>query len=277
MLNFFLAKKKFHKTCFSTYLNNGKPLYPIVAPLPDVIQFGLSNTCNLHCVFCHQHYPGSQINNVRFTPELFSLMKKTLPYIKEAAFHDSSEFFIDPKFSHIVKLCNKHKVAISLNTNGTYLPETHVTLLRKIKTQLNITISLDATDKNTYLKLRRFSFEKTLKNAEILIDIIKYKQNTLASTDKTHIISAFVIMKENIDQAIDFLHLSKKMGFDQVQYYRLIQKDPCFNNNNFDFDYMEQGPWNFKEKYNTIIDGLNRESKILNLHCLIPAKYPITS
>ena len=62
---------------YTDYLS-GSPedAFPLDAPLPDKIQFGLSNRCNLKCTYCVDHYPGFAAPDRNFTSRSVEEMKK---------------------------------------------------------------------------------------------------------------------------------------------------------------------------------------------------------
>ncbi len=272
-----MKKNNLNSLCYSNYRLSSEALYPIVAPLPDDLQFGLSNRCNFNCVFCGEHRPGNKPNPRQFSGDMFKMMRSILPNIKEAAFHENSEFFIDPHFSEILKICSDSDVTLSLNTNGSWLSERQIRLIENYKGHINIAISLDAAYSTTYRKLRGFDFNKVIANSQKIVNIIsnkeKYKKRVWCPT---HTTAAFIIMKENKNEAVEFLKMVNEMGFDRVSYYRLHDTgDWTCSRNGFVFDYQAQGSWNFKEEYNELIKELKRLAEQYGILAWLPELYPL--
>jgi MoaA/NifB/PqqE/SkfB family radical SAM enzyme len=165
------------KKSFSYYSTQFPNDFPVIAPLPDDLQIGLSNICNFKCLFCAEHRPGHRPEVCRFSDSMYKLLKNVLPHIKQAAFHENSEFFLDPHFEEILQLCSQHRVTVSLNTNASYLSENQKQILNEYKGHINIAISLDAAKRDTYWKLRGYDFEKVIKNSKTLIRIISEKKS----------------------------------------------------------------------------------------------------
>jgi radical SAM protein with 4Fe4S-binding SPASM domain len=262
--------------CFSDYSMDHPGRYPLIAPLPNDLQFGLSNNCNFHCVFCGDHRPGHAIKKRRFSTEMDNMMRRLLPHLKQAAFHENSEFFIDSNFSDILQICRENRVTVSLNTNASYLTENQIHAIENHSGHINIAVSLDAATRKTYWKLRGYDFDKVLANASVLVSIVSrnaaYKKRVWCDT---HTTAAFIIMKENKTEALDFLHMADEMGFDRVSYYRLHEgSDWSCTRGDFNFEYSEQGPWHFKDEYNRILGKLKKESIRLGILSWLPEPYP---
>ncbi len=250
--------------------------WPIRAPLPQDLQLGLSNACNLKCTFCSEHYPGFQPKPTRFGEPMFEMMRRLLPELSEAAFHENSEFLVDPAFAEVVGLCTRHDVTLSLNTNARTIPPSNLELLRAHRAHLNIAISLDAVRSETYWKVRGADFERVLANARDLVDVVRNNPNHEPGVwCKTHTTAAFIIMRENKDEAVDFLHLAADLGVDRVSFYRLHEGgDWVTRRGEFTFDYDAQGPWTFKAEYNALIKKLRREAEAMKLLYWLPEPYP---
>jgi radical SAM protein with 4Fe4S-binding SPASM domain len=268
-----------HKTLnqsFTDFSADHPGRYPLIAPFPDDLQFGLSNICNLHCVFCGEHRPGNPLQKREFSKEMHGMMRRLLPHLKQAAFHENSEFFIDPHFSEILQICSENQVTVSLNTNCSCLTEKQIHALEDHTGQINIAISLDSATRNTYTKLRGYDFDKVLANASVLVSIVSgkasYKKRVWCDT---HTTAAFIIMRENMAEVMDFLHMVNEMGFDRVSYYRLHEGGNWVSTRgDFTFEYQEQGPWHFKEEYNKIIRNLEKECIRLGILSWLPEPYP---
>ncbi|BBO66731.1 hypothetical protein DSCA_06610 [Desulfosarcina alkanivorans] len=251
--------------------------YPLVAPLPDDLQFGLSNVCNLTCVFCGEHRIGHPVKVRRFSAAMRRMMMGLIPHVREAAFHENSEFFLDRDFVPILELCSRHGVTLSLNTNASRLTAGQIDALEDYKAHLNIAISLDAARPATYAKLRGGRFEKVWDHAQTLVDIVRRKPAYRSRVwCPTHTTAAFIIMGENRSEAMEFLEMVDAAGFDRVSFYRLHDSgDWQCRRGEFAFDYQAQGSWNFKAEYNELVRDLETEARKRGILCWLPEPYPL--
>ena len=250
--------------------------FPLIAPLPDDLQFGLSNVCNLTCVFCGEHRIGHRLQVRRFSPAMRRMMMALIPHIREAAFHENSEFFLERDFVSILELCSRHGVTLSLNTNASRLTGGQIRTLEDYGAHINIAVSLDAATAATYSKLRGGDFQKVWGNARTLVDIVRRKAGYQPRVwCPTHTTAAFIIMRENRSEAFEFLEMVDAVGFDRVSFYRLHESGnwQC-RRGDFTFDYQTQGPWNFKREYNELIRQLEEEARRRGILHWLPEPYP---
>lgn len=141
---------------------------------PTVMEFELSNKCNLACVMCKGEL-SSTIRKVRDElPELQSpydnnftkQLEEFIPYLREAKFLGGEPFLIDVYYEiwdRIIEI--NPKVEITITTNGTAYNGKIERVLESLR--CNIIISIDSFFKETYEKIRlRGNYERVMENLE---------------------------------------------------------------------------------------------------------------
>ena len=142
---------------------------------PAVLDFEISNTCNLECIMCSGENSSSirtNRENLSYLPPIYDDMfveqlKEFIPHIKEAKFFGGEPFLISIYYDIwelIIKLNPKAKITVV--TNATILNEKIKDLLNK--GNFTISASIDSFTKSTYEKIRQNS------SFDIVVENIKY-------------------------------------------------------------------------------------------------------
>lgn len=151
---------------------------------PKVMEFELSNTCNLECVMCSGHFSSSIRKNREmkspltspYNDEFVSQLEEFVPYLKEARFLGGEPFLIDIYYQiwEMILRVNP-QLKISITTNGSVLNNKNKELLNKLN--CGIIISVDSIVKETYEKIRINAKHETLmKNFEWLYNYSQTKR-----------------------------------------------------------------------------------------------------
>lgn len=138
---------------------------------PVMLDFEISNTCNLECIMCNGENSSLIRKNVENLPpisnpynDLFiEQIIEFIPHLKEARFVGGESFLMDINYKIWKKIVEINpKVEISVLTNGTILNE-------KIKEIINqgnfrISLSIDSFNKQTYESIRKNADLETVTN-----------------------------------------------------------------------------------------------------------------
>lgn len=141
---------------------------------PSMLDFEISNTCNLECVMClgensssirlnRDHLPACQQH---YDENFVEQLKEFIPYLSEARFSGGEPFLI-PLYYDIWERISaiNPKTKISILTNATILNDKIISLLSK--GNFNVSVSFDSFNKDTYEKIRKNAdFNTALKNLE---------------------------------------------------------------------------------------------------------------
>ena len=139
---------------------------------PKVIEFELSNRCNLECIMCSGRV-SSQIQIKRENQELMKMqydssfvnqLEEFIPHLEEAKFFGGEPFLINIYYEiweRIIKI--KPSVRIIVQTNATILNDRIKNIFHK--SNMSVSISLDSLVKENYEKIRiNADFDKTMEN-----------------------------------------------------------------------------------------------------------------
>lgn len=141
---------------------------------PVMLDFEISNTCNLECIMCNGENSSLIRKNVENLPPIsnpyndifIEQIIEFIPHLKEARFVGGESFLMDINYKIWKKIVEINpKVEISVLTNGTLLNEK----INKIINQGNfrISLSIDSFNKQTYESIRKNAdFETVTNNLE---------------------------------------------------------------------------------------------------------------
>ncbi|MES2622264.1 MAG: radical SAM protein [Bacteroidota bacterium] len=155
---------------------------------PKVMEFELSNTCNLECVMCNGYFSSSIRKNREKLPAIESPynekfvdeLEEFIPHLTDAKFLGGEPFMIDIYLSiweRILKI--NPSIRIHITTNGTFLNNRIKNLLEGL--HAGIIMSMDSVVKETYQKIRvNGNYEKVMENLEYFMDYSKRKKTFIS-------------------------------------------------------------------------------------------------
>jgi len=140
---------------------------------PTMMEFLVSNQCNLECVMCKGEYSSLIRKNREKLPPLITpyddefvkQLEEFIPYLYETRFSGSGEAFsIDVNYKIWGNIIKKNpKCIIMVQTNGTILTDRVKDILSRGNFQIGV--SLDSLNKETYEAIRlNANFEKVMDN-----------------------------------------------------------------------------------------------------------------
>lgn len=162
--------------------------YPELANrFPSLMEFELSNICNLECIMCSGEFSSSIRKNRERMPvipqvygsKFVEQLKKFIPWLSEVKFYGGEPFMVDIYYEiwdQIILLNPSCK--ISVQTNATTLNSRLKALLERKNFDLNI--SLDSLNKEKYESIRiNARFESVMENIEYFRKYAKEKNTFL--------------------------------------------------------------------------------------------------
>lgn len=155
---------------------------------PKVMEFELSNRCNLECVMCNGYFSSSIRKNREKLPPLESPyndsfvdeLDEFIPHLTDAKFLGGEPFMIDIylKIWERIRELNPN-MRIHITTNGTFLTDRVKKLLEGLRA--GIILSTDSVNRETYNKIRiNGQFDKVMGHMEYFREYAKRK-NTFIS------------------------------------------------------------------------------------------------
>ncbi len=153
-------------------------------PYPSLLEFELSNECNLECVMCHglssslirsKREKLPPLNNV-YDDSFMAQLDVFIPHLYEAKFFGGEPFLIEiylKIWEQMVRL--NPAIRIAVQTNGTVLNNRTKDLLER--GHFNIGVSIDGADKATYEAIRiNGKYEQVMDNLHYFHDYCKRKK-----------------------------------------------------------------------------------------------------
>jgi len=155
---------------------------------PKVMEFELSNQCNLECVMCNGYFSSSIRKNREHLPAINSVyddrfvdeLEEFIPHLTDAKFLGGEPFMIDiylKIWERILKI--NPGIRIHITTNATFLNQRIKDLLEGL--HAGIILSVDSVNPDTYRKIRvNGNFEKVMENLEYFRDYTARKKTFIS-------------------------------------------------------------------------------------------------
>lgn len=173
---------------------------------PYMIDWAITNECNLNCLHCRgmdeEELNGETI--LRVAKEVSSLKP-------EWVIIEGGEPLLCGELLSVIDIIHKNGIKIYLISNGMLLTDEFAEKCSQL--DVNLMLSIDGADKETYEKIRKgASFEKLKEAAQIA-----KKHNILNSCNVT-------IGKHNFHKTSEFFKFASKIGFKKITFIGL---KPC--------------------------------------------------
>ncbi len=178
---------------------------------PTVMEFELSNTCNLECVMCNGDY-SSLIRKNRenrdpllepYDTAFVDQLEEFIPYLEEVKFYGGEPFLIDIYYDiweRIIAI--KPDIRVQIQTNGTVLHKRTRTILEKGNFYINV--SLDSVSKGNCERIRVNS-----KFEHIMDNIAFFRQYCRSKGTDFRLSSC--IMQQNYWEAADLIRFANSL------------------------------------------------------------------
>lgn len=141
---------------------------------PSVMQFELSNVCNLECTMCTGEFSSSIRKNREKLPAIPSLyddafieqLREFIPHLSYAKFYGGEPFLVDEYYKIWVLIAELNpNIKVEIQTNATIMNNRVKQVLGQLK--CNINISIDSLQKETYESIRvNAKYETVWENIE---------------------------------------------------------------------------------------------------------------
>ncbi len=188
---------------------------------PSVMEFELSNLCNLECIMCNGDY-SSLIREKRekrpplinpYTDEFVKQLEEFIPHLHMVKFYGGEPFLVDIYYKIWEKIIEiKPSIIISIQTNATILNQKVKRLLEK--GNFHIGISIDSLKKEKYESIRiNAKFERVIEN------ILWFKEYT--QKRNTFFGISACAMTNNWEELPAFVRFSNALNA-QVYFHNLI-------------------------------------------------------
>ena len=158
-----------------------------LASMPKVIEFEISNICNLECTMCNGYFSSLIRKNREHLPPLKSPYDKAfveqledfIPHLTEARFLGGEPFLIKTYYriwDRIIQL--NPDIVVCITTNGTVLNERVKGVLERLRA--HIIVSIDSLEKESYERIRvGASYDRVMENLGYFRDYTRRKKTDI--------------------------------------------------------------------------------------------------
>jgi len=183
------CQDQFDDENYDSILSVNYDVIPFNKDYPTLMEFEISNICNLGCIMCDErfstfiaaskHLP---IQKMPYDKAFVDQLDEFIPYLNEAKFLGGEPFLIPIYYDIWEKITSINpNCRIVVQTNGTVLPEKAKPILEKGNFHFNV--SIDSFQKETYESIRvNAILEKTMENFGYIYDLCKKKNNYIGVT-----------------------------------------------------------------------------------------------
>jgi sulfatase maturation enzyme AslB (radical SAM superfamily) len=157
------------------------------ARYPRLVEFELTNTCNLECVMCSGRVSSTIRKNREnaqplpnpYNDEFVTQLEEFIPHMKQANFYGGEPFLIDIYYKIWDKMMKMNpRCNLYILTNATIYNDKVERVLQNLN--LSIGVSIDAMDKQLYEKIRKnANYETVIKNIYRFADYCNNKGKAL--------------------------------------------------------------------------------------------------
>jgi Radical SAM superfamily len=180
----------------------------------EVIRFDPNNTCNLHCVYCHNPRSDEQIDGSRFHEFLHTKVGRVGSFQVGCIMEPTMDKRLADFVLQIAESPAKPERDFLLQTNGILLHRhDHAKMRRAGLTRLSV--SMDAANPET---------QKELRNGTSLAKVLRNVKEFMAACPETSAEFITTVTRSNIDSLSELVVLGLEMGikrfiFREVFYY----------------------------------------------------------
>jgi MoaA/NifB/PqqE/SkfB family radical SAM enzyme len=219
-----------------------------LAPSPSAVTFEITTRCNLACVMCVHGSPAGMSHKRDAPKSMVDFVLSQLDSLKEVHPTGVGEPMMAPGFWEIVDaLSGRTGPLLTFNTNGILLTKTNVARLAKAPIG-RVNVSIDAADELTYRRIRGSDMAKTINGLDRLVEMVRQ----MPKINQIRVAISMVLMRENIEEAADFVRLAHEHGVRAVYFEHMTESLDetgawTIKKDNFIFNYEEQRLFNDPE------------------------------
>ncbi len=231
---------------------------------PTRVTIETTAICNLRCVMCPHSIDAVQ-RPKHLSVEMFDSVRETLPSARWIQLNGIGEPLTSPSLWLALEDPDiSEDTEIIFNTNMTILNQKRIDRLLAVKAKLILNVSLDSPNPLTYRRIRGAPFEEAIDNLKALI---------AARGDRPYprLMLNMTLMRENIEEIVDFVDMVKALGADEAVFWHLNQMSEeemakyRQSRDNWEFDYAAQGLWNHPGLSNRMIRAAIERGKALGV------------
>ena len=198
-------------------VDNNQSLYNKMSDYPKVLPIGHDSSCNLCCETCRKNvYFAKDQERKEISRATERILKDYMEKCNFLILAGDGEVFASPDYKMIYtnKKCNPKY--IRLLTNGTLFNEDNWILFKQgKKSQIMLTVSIDAATKETYSKIRKGNFDQLKENMIFASKLRKLQELRYFRIN-------FVVQRENYKEMIPFVQWGEELGVDEIFFTKIL-------------------------------------------------------
>lgn len=177
---------------------------------PRSITVVLTNKCNLKCKMCYVWK-----NIWSMTDKHIDEIKRIMPYLEYITWH-GGEVFLHNRFLELFDFAQECNIQQEVITNGLLLNDKIIK--KMVDFGIQLTISIDGINKDTYEKIRMgASFEKLQNN---LMLIQQYRQKKESNTFRIRMNT--ILSRDNYLDLLSFIEFAHEYNINEIYFFPLI-------------------------------------------------------
>lgn len=182
---------------------------------PFEVALGITNRCNLDCVFCPRRFGRRPPGNMSLDL-LKNLLAQVAPYVDAVDLSFDGEPFLHPQWVECVEACHQRGIRAILQTNALLMDESLAREVLAVGVD-SITFSIDAATPETYFRLKPAGdFERVVANAERFLRLARSRSRRPVMTVQ------FIRTPENAPEVETFLRHWRGRGADYIRVKPLM-------------------------------------------------------
>jgi MoaA/NifB/PqqE/SkfB family radical SAM enzyme len=217
----------------------------VVDHLPFYYAVHLNMPCNQRCIMCVPdfNHPRDVLPFERFV-ELYEQIKDFAEHITLIG----GETFMYPWIEEALELLAGSPIAVTIHTNSFMLNDRVIPGLLRLH-ELDLKCSIDAATATTYRRIRgRNHFDQVTANMRHFSEVSRNRP-------EMHLITVFVVMRENLDEVLPFIDFAKTLHPHRVEFHpvRHVSSWQVQNGTGWHFDGSVQSCESFRDEYNEVM------------------------
>ncbi len=241
-----LCKTLLEQKAFGSLLINKYDHYSFSrSSYPRIIEFELSNKCNLSCIMCDSNLSSgiekAECNNISgnqfYGEKFFEDLEEIIPHLHLAEFTGGDPLIIG-EYYRILELIKKLNpdCSILITTNANTYNQKVEWILNNFK-KINFNVSIDSLDAENYSKIRRNGdLNKAMQNLERFIEYSR--------KNKTYLNILVCPMTVNFHEMADFVNFANEKNI--CVFYHTVVKPKHLSLKYNKNDYIKKNIKNFK-------------------------------
>ncbi len=186
-----------------------------VSTVPELVEIGIDRSCNYYCESCRDAIITADATKLQKMEKIKDklLASGWIENAKQILIGGTGEPFFSNIYRSLIFDYNGKRNTIIIRTNGSLLDRKTFEELRKIYSQVNIIISIDAASEETYRRLRRSNIPDSWNN---LMNNLFLLSEMKESGQLNWLQINMVVQMKNYQEVPGFIRMGIKYGADMI-------------------------------------------------------------